>query len=226
MDIEGMGWKLGLALIEGGLVVDVADLYFLKEKEEEVLAMDRMAEKSVANLLEAIERSKDAGMARVLVALGIDHVGSEVAELLTRRMRSMDVLMAAPTEELTAIPGIGPKIAESVVRYFRDGENLRVVEKLRRRGVRMAEEHEQGPAEQPLDGLRFVVTGRLSSFSRSQIEDKIKELGGVVTGSVSRRTSYLVAGEDAGSKLADAQRLGVQVATEEDILGLIGQRQA
>ena len=226
MDIEGMGWKLGLALIEGGLVVDVADLYFLKEKEEEVLAMDRMAEKSVANLLEAIERSKDAGMARVLVALGIDHVGSEVAELLTRRMRSMDVLMAAPTEELTAIPGIGPKIAESVVCYFRDGENLRVVEKLRRRGVRMAEEHEQGPAEQPLDGLRFVVTGRLSSFSRSQIEDKIKELGGVVTGSVSRRTTYLVAGEDAGSKLADAQRLGVQVATEEDILGLIGQRQA
>ncbi len=226
MDIEGMGWKLGLALIEGGLVVDVADLYFLKEKEEEVLAMDRMAEKSVANLLEAIERSKDAGMARVLVALGIDHVGSEVAELLTRRMRSMDVLMAAPTEELTAIPGIGPKITESVVRYFRDGENLRVVEKLRRRGVRMAEEHEQGPAEQPLDGLRFVVTGRLRSFSRSQIEDKIKELGGVVTGSVSRRTTYLVAGEDAGSKLADAQRLGVQVATEEDILGLIGQRQA
>ena len=226
MDIEGMGWKLGLALIEGGLVADVADLYFLKEKEEDVLAMDRMAEKSVANLLEAIERSKDAGMARVLVALGIDHVGSEVAELLTRRMRSLDVLMAAPTEELTAIPGIGPKIAESVVRYFRDGENLRVVEKLRRGGVRLAEEHQQGPVEQPLDGLRFVVTGRLRSFSRSQIEDKIKELGGVVTGSVSRRTSYLVAGEDAGSKLADAQRLGVQVATEEDILGLIGQRQA
>jgi DNA ligase (NAD+) len=226
MDIEGMGWKLGLALIEGGLVADVADLYFLKEKEEDVLAMDRMADKSVANLLEAIERSKDAGMARVLVALGIDHVGSEVAELLTRRMRSMDVLMAAPTEELTAIPGIGPKIAESVVRYFRDGENLRVVEKLRRGGVRLAEEHQQGPVEQPLDGLRFVVTGRLRSFSRSQIEDKIKELGGVVTGSVSRRTSYLVAGEDAGSKLADAQRLGVQVATEEELLGLIVQGQA
>ena len=226
MDIEGMGWKLGLALIEGGLVADVADLYFLKEKEEDVLAMDRMADKSVANLLEAIERSKDAGMTRVLVALGIDHVGSEVAELLTRRMRSMDALMAAPTEELTATPGIGPKIAESVVRYFRDGENLRVVEKLRRGGVRLAEEHQQGPVEQPLDGLRFVVTGRLRSFSRSQIEDKIKELGGVVTGSVSRRTSYLVAGEDAGSKLADAQRLGVQVATEEELLGLIGQGQA
>ena len=221
MDIEGMGGKLGMALIERGLVQDVADLYFLKE--EEVLAMDRMAEKSASNLLAAIGRSRDSGLARLLVALGIDHVGWEVADLLARRFQSMDALMEATEDDLTSIPAIGPKIAASVVGYFGDDASRRVIGKLRQGGVRMADEAQRGPSEQPLAGLRFVVTGRLQNFSRSQIEGRIKELGGAVTGSVSRQTSYLIAGEDAGSKLADAERLGVEVATEEEFLSLVGE---
>ena len=221
MDIEGMGWKLGVALIERGLVKDVADLYFLDHNE--VLAMDRMAEKSTDSLLAAIDSSRDGGLARILVALGIDNIGSEVAELLARRFNTIDALMAATEEDLTSIPGIGPKIAASVGRYFLDEANRELIEKLRKGGVRMADKADQGRTEQPLAGLRFVVTGRLHSFSRSQIEGKIKELGGAVTGSVSRQTNYLVAGEDAGSKLADAEQLGVPVATEEEFLSLIEQ---
>jgi DNA ligase (NAD+) len=223
MDIEGMGGKLGIALIERGLVRDVADLYSLKENEEELLAMDRMAAKSASNLLAAIDSSKDSGLARLLVALGIDHIGSEVADLLARRFQSMDALTVATEDDLTLVPAIGPKIAASVVRYFEDDASRRVIEKLREAGVRMAEEAQGGPSEQPLAGLKFVVTGRLQSFSRSQIEGKIKDLGGAVTGSVSRQTSYLIAGEDAGSKLAEAERLGVEVASEEEFLTLIGE---
>ncbi len=135
----------------------------------------------------------------------------------------MDALMVATEDDLISIPGIGPKIAASVVRYFGDDASRRVIDKLRQGGVRMAEEGQRGPSEQPLAGLKFVVTGMLQSFSRSQIEGKIKELGGAVTGTVSRQTSYLIAGEDAGSKLADAERLGVEVATEEEFLSLIGE---
>ena len=222
MDIEGMGGKLGIALIERGLVRDVADLYSLKEKEEELLAMDRMAAKSASNLLAAIDSSRDSGLARLLVALGIDHVGSEVADLLARRFQSMDALTVATEDDRTSVPAIGPKIAASVVRYFEDDASRRVIDKLREAGVRMAEETQSGPSEQPLAGLKFVVTGRLQRFSRSQIEGKIKDLGGAVTGSVSRQTSYLIAGEDAGSKLAEAERLGVEVASEEEFLALIG----
>ena len=221
MDIEGMGGKQGIMLIEQGLVKDVADLYYLKK--EDLLELERMAEKSVSNLLEAIERTKSRPLARVLAALGIGHVGAEVAELLARHFRTIDALMAATEEDLTAIPGIGPKIAESGVAYFRNETNRQVIEKLRRAGVRLEDEARTEPEEQLLDGLRFVVTGRLQDYSRSQIEDKIKELGGAVSGGVSRKTDYLIAGEDAGSKLADAQGLEVKVISEEEFLSMIGQ---
>ena len=177
MDIEGMGEKLGVMLIENGLVKDVADLYYLKK--EDLLGLERMAEKSVSNLLEAIERSKNRPLARVLVALGIGHVGFEVAELLARHFRAIDALMDATEHDLTAIPAIGPKIASSVVSYLRTDANGRLIEKLRSAGVRLEDETEPEVAAQPLTGLRFVVTGRLRDFSRSQIESRIKELGGL-----------------------------------------------
>ena len=222
MDIDGMGGKLGSALIEEGLVKDVADLYYLQE--EDLLELERMAEKSVSNLLEAIGQSRDRPLSRLLVALSIGHVGSEVAELLAGHFRSVDALMEADEDALIAIPAIGPKIAASVVAYFLNDANRRVIEKLRGGGVRVEDEAqpEREPTEQPLAGLRFVVTGRLPSFSRSQIEGRIKELGGAVGGSVSRKTSFLVAGEDAGSKLADAQRLEVKVLDEGEFLSLVG----
>ena len=224
MDIEGMGGKLGVALIGQGLVRDVADLYYLKK--EDLLGMERMADKSVSNLLEAIDRSRDRPLWRVLVALGIGHVGSEVAVLLARHFRTIDSLMAATEEELTAIPTVGPKIAVSVVAYFQNDANRLLVEKLRRAGVRLADEAQTEPAGQTLVGLRFVVTGRMESFSRSEIESRIKELGGAVSGSVSSKTDYLVAGQEAGSKLSDAQRLDVKIIDERELLRLAGVAEA
>ena len=140
--------------------------------------------------------------------------------MLARNFTSMDNLMAATEESLTAIPGIGPRIAESFIEYFANEGNQAVIEKLRDAGVRLEDEPREEPAEQPLVGLRFVVTGRLEKFSRSQIEGRIKELGGAVSASVSKRTNYLVAGADAGSKLADARNLEVAVLSEEEFLAL------
>ena len=218
MDIEGLGEKQVVALLEVGLIKDVADLYTLKS--EDLLALERMAEKSVANLLAAIESSKDRPLSRVLVALGIGHVGTEVAELLARQFRTVDALMEADEGKLTAISSIGPKIAESLVSYFRNDSNRLIVDKLRAAGVRMEDEETVVSGERPFEGMRFVVTGRLQQFSRSQIEDRIKDLGGAVSGSVSAKTTYVVAGEDAGSKLADAHRLEVEVLSEEGFLEL------
>ena len=219
MDIEGMGIKQTSQLLREGLIRDVADLYDLKK--DDLVELERMAEKSVSNLLAAIEVSKHMPLARLLVALGIDHVGAEVAELLARHFRSVDGLISATPEDLQAIPAIGPKIAAAVVAYFESDANRQVIDKLRAAGVRLGDEAAAEPRAQTLTGLRFVVTGRLQSFSRSQIEDRIKELGGAVSGGVSRKTDYLVAGEDAGSKLADAQALDIQVLTEAELLKLV-----
>ena len=165
MDIEGLGIKQTATLLEQGLIADVADLYYLKE--DELLNLERMAETSVSNLLAAIESSKERPLSRVLVALGIGHVGSEVADLLARRFRTIDALMAATEVDLSSIPSIGPKIAEAVVAYFRNESNRKVIDKLRAARVRLEDEARPEPAEQLLAGMRFVVTGRLKSFSRS-----------------------------------------------------------
>ena len=220
MDIEGMGEKLCLALLEAELVKDVADVYYLKE--DDLLGMERMAEKSVANLMGSIETSKQRPLPRVLFALGVLHVGSEMAEILTRHFQGIDAIASATEEELTAVPTIGPRIAESVVAYFHEPSNLEVIEKLRHAGVTMVAEAPAEGNEQPLAGLQFVVTGRLERFTRSQVESIIKELGGSVGSSVGRKTSYLVAGDEAGSKLSDAQRLGTPVLTEAEFLELVG----
>ena len=222
MDIEGLGISQTASLLKEGLIKDAADLY--SQRTEDLVELDRMGEKSVSNLLAAIEASKDSPLSRVLVGLGIGHIGSEVAELLARHFGSMNALMAATEEDLEAIPSIGPKIAASVVAYFANESNRKVIEKLHAAGVRLEDEASPEPADQSLAGLRFVVTGRLEQFSRSEVEEKIKELGGAVSGSVSNRTDYLVAGEDAGTKLSDAQRLEVPVVNEQGFLDLVEQR--
>ena len=182
-----------------------------------------MGEKSVANLLDAIEASKRRPLARVLTALGIDHVGFEVAEALSRHFRNIDAIMDASEDGLSAVPSIGPKIAASVSAYFANDSNRAVVKKLRKSGVRMVDEDRPEPGEQSLAGLRFVVTGRLANFSRSQAEGRIKDAGGAVSGSVSKRTHYLVAGEDTGSKLADAEKLGIRVIDEDEFAAMLEQ---
>ena len=218
MDIEGLGVKQTTVLLQQGLIGDVADIYTLNK--DELLELERMGEKSVANLLAAVESSKDRPLARLLVALGIGHVGSEAAKLLAANFASMDALMEADEERLVEIESIGPKIAAAVVAYFANDSNRQVIRKLRDAGVRMEDEARDAPTEQPFAGKRFVVTGRLQDLSRSHVQARIKELGGAVSGSVSRQTDYLVAGEGAGSKLADAEQLGVTVITEEEFLKL------
>ena len=208
--------EISTDFLGNGLIDVQSDLFYVNRKH--LLQPETLRQKSVSNLLNAIEASKGRPLARVLVALGIRHVGGEVAELLAREFTTIDNLMAADEEALIAIDSIGPRIAESVVSYFQNDANRSVVEKLRAAGVRLEDEERVVPTEQPFVGMRFVVTGRLERFSRSQVQDLIKQYGGAVSGSVSKNTNYLVAGEGGGSKLADAQRLEVEVLTEDALL--------
>lgn len=191
---------------------------------DQVLTLEKLADKSIANILAAIEASKSRPLSRVIFALGILHVGSEVAELLARHFKSLDRLAQASLSELQAIPTIGPKIAESVYSFFRQPGNIKIIEKLKAAGVRMEEvkEEEVKPQEKPLAGMEFVLTGKLKTYTRSQAEARIKELGGMVGSSVTRKTTYLVVGEDPGSKLDKARELGTKLLTEEEFLKLIG----
>ena len=211
--------ELGSYFLRNGLIEVQSDLFYVNRKH--LLEPETLREKSVSNLLSAIEASRQRTLSRVLVALGIRHVGGEVAELLARSFTTIDNLMSADEEALTAIPTIGPRIAESVVSYFRNEANRQVVEKLRKADVRLEDEPRTVPTVQPFAGKRFVVTGRLERFSRSQIQDTIKQYGGAVSGSVSKNTNYLVAGEGGGSKLADAERLEVKVLTEDELLAML-----
>ena len=210
---------IGSDFLRNALISNHSDLFYVNKKY--LLQPEALRQKSVSNLLGAIDESRERPLARVLVALGIRHVGGEVAELLARSFTTIDNLMAADEEALVSIDSIGPRIAESVISYFRNEANRNVVEKLRAAGVRLEDEAREIPTEQPFVGMRFVVTGRLERYSRSQIQATIKQYGGAVSGSVSKNTDYLVAGEGGGSKLNDAQRHEVEILTEEQLLAML-----
>ena len=220
MDIRGIGESNSALLLEEGLVKNVADLYELKDKKGQLLKIERMAEKSVTNMLNAIEKSKDRPLARLIFALGIRHVGEEMADVLAKHFGSMDKLAHASREELTSIPTIGPKIADSILAFFRQKENRKIIERLRKARVKL-EEKKAKPEELPLAGLEFVITGRLEAFSRPEAEARIKALGGSTGSSVTRKTTHLVVGADPGSKLAKAQELGTKQITEAELLRLL-----
>ena len=223
MDIDGIGEQLAYLLMERGLVQDGADLYRLKERRDELLQVERLGEKSVDNVLVSIEASKQRPLAQVIVALGIRHVGGEVAATLATHFGSLDALMEASAEQIDAIPGIGSTIAESVREFFSLEENRNVVEKLRAAGVNLREE--AGAArEGPLSGLTFVVTGRLERFSRDAAESLIKRNGGAAAASVTKKTDYLVVGAEPGSKLQKAQQLGTKVLDEDQFGALLKER--
>ncbi len=219
-DIDGLGERWCQILIDQGLVTDLAGLYSLQK--DDLLQLERMGDKLATRILANIELSKQKPLPRLLFALGIFHVGSEVAELLTQTYNSIDEIAAATEEELAEIAGIGPKIAASIASYFQVDANRSVIEKLRAAGVNMKQEPRQTNTEGlALTGKTFVVTGTLSVFSRTQAESRIKELGGKVTSSVTRNTDYLVAGESPGSKLAAAERLRTKVLDEEAFVELL-----
>jgi DNA ligase (NAD+) len=225
MDIEGVGEKLVERLLALGLIRDAADLYRLRA--DQLAGLERLGEKSAANIVAAVEASKQRPLARVLFALGIPHVGIENAELLVRRFGSLSALQEASMEEISETPGIGPVIAQSVWDYFHDPRNLDLIARLREAGVTMEGPEEAGRAgaagatPRALTGKTFVLTGTLPTLSRQQATDLIQSAGGRVTGSVSAKTDYVVVGEEPGSKLARARELGIPLLTEDELRKLI-----
>ena len=223
MDIEGLGPAIISQLVEAELVETPADFYTLTR--DDLLSLERFGEKSADNLLSAIEASKQQSLSRVIFALGIRLVGAEVARELARSVGTMDRLQSITKEELLEIPAIGEKIAQSIVDYFAQEEHMELVNALQEVGVNMGEK-EPSSDPQILEGMTFVVTGRLSRFSRDQIQDRLRALGADVTSSVSGKTSYLVAGEKGGSKLTRAQELGVPILSEDELMEFIESRGA
>lgn len=218
MDINGLGESLVEQLVDSGLVKNPAELYSLSKGE--VLGLERMGEKSADKLIQGIEESKQRPFERVLFGLGIRHVGKGAAILLANAFRNIEALMAADPERLESIRDIGPIVGRSVVDYFQSPDTCAVIERLRKAGVNFQQEEDTGSTE--LEGLTFVLTGTLDTMTRDEAADQIRARGGTVSSSVSKNTSYLVAGESAGSKLDKAEALGVTVLTEEQLIALLG----
>jgi DNA ligase (NAD+) len=221
MDIEGLGDKLVDQLVESGVVRTPADLYKLGIAK--LAELERMAEKSAANVQAAIEKSKSTTMPRFVYALGIRNVGEVTARDLARHFGTLDALMDASLEQLQEAPDVGPIVAESVAGFFREKHNREVIEQLRAAGVHWKE---GTPPERatagPFAGKIVVLTGTLSSMTRDEASERIESLGGKVTGSVSKKTDYVVAGEEAGAKLDKARELGVAVVDEKQFLKMLG----
>ena len=213
MDIEGLGYKTVDMLLSEGLITDPADIFDLDF--ERLCGFDGWGETSVTNLVAAIEGAKDRGLGRFLTALGIDHVGGTVARTIAAHFLSVDQLVAATPDEVAAIDGVGPEIANAVVDWFDQPENTALMEKFRLAGVRLADPPpEMAEGSDLLGGLTFVITGTLAHYSRDEAKAAVEKRGGKVTGSVSGKTSMLIAGDNAGSKLTKAEGLGVAVLDE------------
>jgi DNA ligase (NAD+) len=222
MDIEGLGEKQLQQLLDHRRIEDVADIYRLAQ--EDLFAMERMGAVLAAKLLQAISASRTRPLSRLLFALGIRHVGEHTAKVLAKRFPTLDALAGADIEQLTQIHEIGAKVAEAVVDYFADPSNQLLLAKLGQLGVNPASEATV-QRDGRLTGRTFVVTGTLATMARSEAEALVERLGGRAAGSVSKKTDYLVAGENAGSKLERAQTLGVKIIDEQEFLAMTGGRE-
>jgi DNA ligase (NAD+) len=216
MDIEGLGYMTVLALLDKGFIQDPADIYRLTA--EQLAQLDGFGDKSIENLLRAIEGSKDRPLWRLLVGLNIRHVGSHVAQVLASAFRSIDALVAASADEIDAVPEIGPEIAASVAAWFSDPDNLALIEKLRAAGVRLEDEAPPDEGPKPLEGKTMVLTGGMDTLSRDEATRLAQQAGARASSSVSKKTDFIVAGENPGSKYDQAQKLGVEVIDEQEFL--------
>jgi len=217
MDIEGLGISVCESLINNGLVSTAADLYYLDA--EQVAGLDRMGKKSASNLLAAIEKSKNAGLSRLLCAFGIRQVGQKAAKVLAAHYNNLDALMAADSESLTLIPDIGNITARFISEWFSLEQSKHLIEKLRAAGVSF--ESQETVKDNRFAGLTFVLTGALSRFTRDEASALIESFGGKASSSVSKKTSYVLAGENAGSKLTKAESLGIRIISEDDFAEMI-----
>jgi DNA ligase (NAD+) len=225
VEIEGLGERLVDQLVDTGVIRTLPDLYRLGLTS--LLALDRMADKSAQNIVEALQKSKQTTLPRFLFGLGIRHVGEATAKALAQHFGKLDAIMgvtaesAPPAERLAEVDDVGPIVAESIHTFFQQPHNREVVEQLRACGVTWTEAEPAAAAPRPLAGKTFVITGTLPTLSRDQAKDLIEAAGGKVAGSVSRKTSYVVAGAEAGAKLARAQELAVAVLDEAGLLALL-----
>jgi len=218
MNIDGMGESLVMQLIERGLVKNVADIYDLTK--EKLLTLDRFADKSAQNILDEIKNSKELPLERVIYGLGIRMVGERTAQFLAEHFGSMEELATSGVEELQSVNEVGPKIAESIVEFFSIKANQELVKRLAAAHLKMHGKKKQRGTK--LAGKTFVLTGTLAHFTRDEAKKMIEDAGGKVTGSVSKKTDYVVAGADAGSKLDKAKELGVAVIDEKELEKLLG----
>ena len=227
MDIEGLGIKLIEQLTAAQFLTSFSDIYRLKDRRTELLTLERLGEKSVDNLLAGIEASKQQPLWRLLTALNLRHVGTRTAQQLAERFGTMEVLAAQTEQQLSEVDEVGPVIAKSVAAFFQSEYGQRIVTELRELGVSMgdavaAAQIAADRAAGRLLGKTLVVTGTLARFKRDEIAELIRKHGGKSAGSVSKKTDYVIAGTDAGSKLTKAEELGVPILTEDQFLELIG----
>jgi DNA ligase (NAD+) len=218
MDINGFGSKLADRFVELGWIRDVSDIYALDQ--EQIANLDGLGETSAARIRDAIEASKEQPLWRLIHGLGIVHIGERAAQLIADRFGSLDAMMNASVEEVEAIPGIGRIVAQSVVDFSQEEPNRELVARLKAAGLNVVEERDD-PGEQPLDGLTIVLTGRLDSLTRPEAETQLRALGANVSGSVSKKTSVVVAGADAGSKADKARSLNVPIVDEDGLTVLL-----
>lgn len=218
MDIDGLGVKLIDQLVEKGLVKDIADLYALTQ--DAFVALERMAEKSAGNIIEALEKSKHPSLARFIYALGIRHVGEHIAQVLARNLSSLGAIAHATEEELVAIPEIGPEVAQSVISFFRDKGNQGELKRLQKAGVKIAAPSVR--KEEPLKGKTFLFTGALEGMTRDEAKDLVLARGGEIASSAGKGVDYVVKGKDPGSKYAKASELGLTIIDEEEFQKLVG----
>jgi DNA ligase (NAD+) len=218
MDIEGLGDKLVEAVVDQGMVHDLADIYTLSH--EQYAGLERMGDKSAQNLIQALAKSKHTTLARFIYALGIREVGEVTASALANHFRTLKAIEQAKADALSLVEGIGPIMAEHIVAFFQQSHNLAVIQKLLDAGIHWDEVERPAAESQILSGKSFVITGTLSR-PRSEIKDELQAMGAKVIGSVSKKTDYLLAGSDAGSKLAKAQQLGITILDEDGLAELV-----
>ena len=223
MNIEGLGEKLVDQLVREGLLTDVASIYDLKAPD--LARLERWGEKSATNLIAEIEQSKSSDLARVLFALGIPHIGEKAARVLAERFGTLEAVAGASEDELQTAQDVGPSTAAAVAAWFRHPRHQELLERLRRHGLRFAPVAARRPAGGPLAGKKVVLTGTLPGISREEAAARLEAAGARVSGSISRKTDYLLAGEEAGSKLEKAQELKVRIVTWNEMLEMIGRRE-